>query len=340
MIFIFSKIGDFTTNQILDWLHFYKEKPVRVNVEEHTSPKVQLLYDRLSKHSFHSSHASVDETKKDAFWFRRPDYDLVKKLRRRTIKMDDIIYPKFSDDKIYFNSLNTNYRQYLETFFHLILDDENNRIGSYYNTSVNKINVLQKAEKLGIEIPPYIITNDLEKLKVFFEENNQDIICKSLYEIVFPVGVNEAGFLLRCLTSQIADLSTLPSTFYPSLFQKNIHKEFEIRTFFLEGKYYSGAMFTQGNEKTKVDFRNYDMEKPTRIIPYQLDKELEDKLSKLMEDVGLNTGSIDIMKGTDGKYYFLEINPVGQFGFVSGPCNYNFPKIIAESLIQKQYGRL
>ena len=97
-------------------------------------------------------------------------------------------------------------------------------------------------------------------------------------------------------------------------------------------------MFTQNNEKTVTDFRNYDSEKPTRMIPYQLDEELEEKLKQLMTASGLNTGSIDIMKGTDGNYYFLEINPVGQFGFVSEPCNYNFPKIIAQALIKKKNG--
>ena len=55
-----------------------------------------------------------------------------------------------------------------------------------------------------------------------------------------------------------------------------------------------------------------------------------------MKEVGLNSGSIDILKGTDGKYYFLEINPVGMFEFISAPCNYNFPKLIAQTLIKKQ----
>jgi len=335
MIYIFSKIGDFSTNLIIDWLEFFEEKYIRINDEPADSIKYQNLFDQLSKCSINSNKRDKEN---DVFWFRRPDHKLIQKLSDKELKMEDILYPKFSEDKIYFNSLNTNYKNYLKTFFHLILDDESTRIGSYNKTGLNKIKVLQQAEKLGIKIPPYIVTNDLDELKTFFNENNNDLICKSLFEIVYPLGVNEAGFLLRCLTSQISDITTLPRSFYPSLFQKNIHKEFEIRTFFLEGKCYSGAMFTQNNEKTVTDFRNYDSEKPTRMIPYQLDEELEEKLKQLMTASGLNTGSIDIMKGTDGNYYFLEINPVGQFGFVSEPCNYNFPKIIAQALIKKKNG--
>jgi len=347
LIYIFSNTGDSTTNLVLDWLRFYKEKFIRINSNDTTSKidslildKYRKLFDKLSEKSINGLVASDQVIKKDVFWFRRPSNQLIKILCQKDIQMEDVIFPKFSNDKTYFNSFNNNYKHYLKTFFHVILDDENTRIGSYHNNSMNKINVLRKAEKIGINVPSYIVTRDLNELEDFFNKNDNDIICKSLFEVVYPIGVNEAGFLLRCLTSQISNLDALPQVFYPSLFQKNIHKEFEIRSFFLEGKWYSSAMFTQGNDKTKIDFRNYDSEKPTRIIPYKLDDELEDKLSQLMNEVDLNSGSIDIIKGIDGEYYFLEINPIGQFGFISEPCNYNLPKIIAESLIKKQNGKV
>lgn len=44
------------------------------------------------------------------------------------------------------------------------------------------------------------------------------------------------------------------------------------------------------------------------------------------------TGSFDFIKCKE-KYYFLEMNPVGQFGNVSDMCNYNIEKDIAEFLL-------
>ncbi|MDM1050110.1 hypothetical protein [Sphingobacterium hotanense] len=41
-----------------------------------------------------------------------------------------------------------------------------------------------------------------------------------------------------------------------------------------------------------------------------------------MKGLGFNTGSIDLILTPDGDYVFLEINPEGQFGMVSHPCNY------------------
>lgn len=51
-----------------------------------------------------------------------------------------------------------------------------------------------------------------------------------------------------------------------------------------------------------------------------------------MADLDLNCGSIDMILGNDGLYYFLEVNPVGQFGMVSGPCNYYLERKIANFL--------
>lgn len=338
MIFIFSKVSDISTNSIIDWLHYYNEPFVRINEENSDSIEYETLFKKISGKTIFASLASEQDAEKDVFWFRRPDSIIVSKLSNKEIELNKITYPNFSDAPIYFNSLNLNYKYHLRTFLHLILDNPANRIGSYYKNSLNKIEVLQKAAKIGIYIPPYIVTGDFKKLKSFFHTHNNDIICKNLYEIVHPKGNIQAGFLLRCLTTQITDLSTLSQEFFPSLFQKNIHKEFEIRSFFLNGKFYSCAMFTQENGKTMVDFRDSDRANPTRIVPYQLDKTLEEKLLILMEAIGLDTGSIDIIKGKDGQYYFLEINPVGQFGFVSKPCNYNFEKLIAKTLINKQNG--
>ena len=56
-------------------------------------------------------------------------------------------------------------------------------------------------------------------------------------------------------------------------------------------------------------------------------------MAKLMKDLELNTGSIDFIKTKQGRFVFLEVNPVGQYGMTSYPCNYHLDKKIAEYLI-------
>jgi D-alanine-D-alanine ligase-like ATP-grasp enzyme len=59
-----------------------------------------------------------------------------------------------------------------------------------------------------------------------------------------------------------------------------------------------------------------------------------------MDNFNLNTGSIDIIKDNNGEYIFLEVNPVGQFGMTSIPCNFYLEKKIAEYLISSTLDKL
>ena len=49
----------------------------------------------------------------------------------------------------------------------------------------------------------------------------------------------------------------------------------------------------------------------------------------------MNTGSFDFILTSEGEYVFLEVNPIGQFGMVSYPCNYYLEEKIVDLLIQK-----
>ena len=94
------------------------------------------------------------------------------------------------------------------------------------------------------------------------------------------------------------------------------------------------AIFSQSDEKTKTDYRNYNRVKPNRNVPYKLPQDVEDKICLFMDASGLDTGSIDIIKSTDGRYVFLEVNPCGQFDWLSGNCNYYIEQKIAHYLMQ------
>ena len=96
------------------------------------------------------------------------------------------------------------------------------------------------------------------------------------------------------------------------------------------------AIFNQNDNKTKVDFRKFNQKNPNRMIPYQLNEKIQIKLKKLMKKVGLNMGSIDLLMSTKDKIYFLEINPVGQYDFVSKSCKYDLDYRIAKYLINEK----
>ncbi|HMU05851.1 MAG TPA: hypothetical protein PJ990_19590, partial [Saprospiraceae bacterium] len=132
-------------------------------------------------------------------------------------------------------------------------------------------------------------------------------------------------------------LNETPDSFYPSLFQEYIDKKFEIRSFFIGEKFFHCAMFTQNDDVTKVDFRRFSQDSFTRRIVYNMPKETEDKLRKLVKHYQLSSGSIDSIYTKAGEIYFLEINPVGQFGFISYFCNFYLEVEFADFLISNKY---
>lgn len=86
------------------------------------------------------------------------------------------------------------------------------------------------------------------------------------------------------------------------------------------------AILSQSDEKTKIDFRKYNEEKPNRNVPFKLPDDIDQKIKQLFKYLDLNTGSVDLIVDHQENFYFLEINPVGQFGMVSYPCNYFLEK--------------
>jgi len=119
--------------------------------------------------------------------------------------------------------------------------------------------------------------------------------------------------------------------FHPSFVQHKIEKLYELRVFIFQNIIYSLAIFSQFDSSTRTDYRTWDNDK-LRFVPYELPNEVKQRLLSLMNTLKLTTGSIDIIVTPNYEYVFLEINPCGQFSFVSSYCNYYIEKEIAQSL--------
>jgi len=195
---------------------------------------------------------------------------------------------------------------------------------------VYKTDVLNKAKKCGLTIPEWIITNNKTDLMPFFNKH-KDIATKTFT----PLWYHEEDCSFKNLTNKVSidkDLDLIPDTFPETFFQKYIEKKHELRVFYFQGKFYTMAILSQNNDQTEIDFRHYSKENPNRSIPFSLPPFYAKKLDKLSKLLNLQTGSFDILVDYNDAYHFLEVNPVGQFGMVSYPCNYNIERDIAVKL--------
>lgn len=208
-----------------------------------------------------------------------------------------------------------------------------NIIGYDSGSFINKLEVLKTAAEVGLKIPSTILTNCKNDI-LDFRKMHKELIVKS-------VGLNLSFFDLdkklqfHQLTSVINEqnIRTIPETFNLTLIQNRINKIFEIRVFYLDENCHSWALLSQSNEKTTVDYRNYDWENPMRVVPFTLPDTIEEKIIALMNELKLRTGSIDLIYSDNREYIFLEVNPAGQYGYNSDCGNNDIDKLLAESIL-------
>lgn len=200
-----------------------------------------------------------------------------------------------------------------------------------YSEKINKLGILKEAERIGFLIPDFKLVSTRSMLIEAKKEWGR-MICKSLGDgisiITGEVLIN--GQKTEEITSE--DMEHFEERFYPTFVQKLIEKEFEVRVFYFNEKFYSIAIFSQSNTKSQIDGRQVDSQIPQRKIPFTIPLDLESKITALMKKTGLTYGSVDFIFSKDQKFYFLEVNPYGQYGFLSEAGNYYIEKEIAEFL--------
>jgi ATP-GRASP peptide maturase of grasp-with-spasm system len=238
-------------------------------------------------------------------------------------------------DSVHATNLRSEIRKEVDVFANYlstILKDKK-WLTSFKNININKIEALNIAQSCGLSIPQSRILNNREAVYAFESEAIDGIITKTISGSRGHY-LHEGDTYVMLTTDMTPEhLDILPDFFLPTLFQAKIKADFEIRVFYLDGQFFSTAILTPKSARS-VDRKMDNDEASTHFVPYQLPQKLMNQLNDFMERIGLNTGSIDLMKCSDESFVFLEVNPVGQYSAESEKCNYKIEKAIAEWLIK------
>lgn len=325
MILLLSKDLDQSTDDVIDWLNYFQCPFIRLNGDDYLNFKFSYSYEISKNDALCIEGVNLNEIK--SVWYRRwISFNFI--FKNALEKINNVDPVSLADIK---NNIVTEMRKSYQPIFDFLKKKTTKSIPSIDSLTINKLNILIEAKNKGIKIPESIICNNKIDL-IKFKEKHAKIITKPLGEVITFEG-KDTLYFTRTIIIDEEKLGKIEEYFFPSFFQEYIEKEIEIRSFYLEGKFYSMAIFSQLDEKTRVDFRNYNDIHPNRKVPMNLPQTLESKLDELMQGLKLNTGSLDLILTPQGEFYFLEVNPVGQFGMTSYPCNYYLEKKVAESLI-------
>ena len=321
MIVIFSYSGDAGTTPVLKWLDYFSVSYIRVNLEEEDYSGISLkITNKKTQLIFSQKNGNVIDWEKVTYSFHRGGM----------FRFNNSIYSsdQKGNDYIFENYTLMEYRS-LTSFFYEEVSKKCLGNLIIFNNPLNKLSQLSEAKKCGMNIPETFISADMEWVKLQ-ARNKNELITKAIQETIFQEN-NEGSFLE--LKSNLVEPDSLEGKYFPSLFQESIDKKLEVRTFVLEDQFYSLGMYVPNTLKQSVDFRcNVDN---LRFFKHELPEKLKAKIINFMDRLNLNTGSFDFLVDRNDRYIFLEVNPTGQYDWVSTCGLYDVEKKIALYLKKK-----
>lgn len=180
----------------------------------------------------------------------------------------------------------------------------------------NKLEQLERAKSVGFEVPKTLVTNDPASVHEFLEKCKEGIIAKPICEnhIATPEGMKL--IYSNLITQEHKDL--IPSVKYsPVIFQEYVPKKFEIRVNVFGRSVFATEIHSQ--ESVHEDVR-YDWRKgASKDIPHKphlLSKNIESICRRIVGAYELEFAALDLILTPSDEYYFLEINPNGQWAWI------------------------
>ena len=181
----------------------------------------------------------------------------------------------------------------------------------------HKMEQLTSARYLGLKTPDTIITQDPMELKKFFAAHCGRVVVKPMAGGRIKRAYEEDDRLIytnQILESHLGDLSDLART--PTLFQDFIEKECDVRITVVDDVFVATALFAGATDKRQAcDVRRNNMTDVT-YREVQLPDTVRLGVRKVMRHYSLRFAAIDMALGVDGEWYFLEVNPNGQWAWL------------------------
>lgn len=192
----------------------------------------------------------------------------------------------------------------------------------------NKMFQLKIAQKNNLTIPKTIFSNDEEKIIAFFHEHCNGKAIAKLHSVVVKAMGGE-GQISTTIIEEDTLINISDIAYCPMIFQPYIDKEYELRIIYVDGEFFTGKINNSENVDWRVAHESYFWS------AYELPENIKKDIHAMMQEMGLYMGAIDMIKGRDGTYYFLEVNPQGEWGMLQKELNFPIAQRIADNLIKR-----
>lgn len=194
----------------------------------------------------------------------------------------------------------------------------------------NKIRQLLIADEIGFSIPDTLISNNPKEVKDFIRSKGGTAVAKALFS---PL-IEEPEVDYFIFTNKIS-LETLRADeeieICPTIYQQKLSPKMDYRITVVGEEVISAKIEDSISNEPFLDWR--ESKNSLKFVQCKLPEEVEGNCRKLIQSNGLLYGSIDLVE-YKGDYYFLEVNPNGEWGWLEKPNNIPIAARITDLLIQ------
>lgn len=185
----------------------------------------------------------------------------------------------------------------------------------------NKLIQLKVAEKICFDIPETFILNNASELPI-----NDEYIIKSLDTAIFSFGDQE-GFVYTNKTSY-SELLASNLSLAPIVIQNDLSPKIDLRVTVVGQDIYAVKILI-GGDGVNGDWRK--LKDDVSFVPVKLPVDVKEKCVKLVQSLNLLYGAIDLVL-YEKKYYFIEVNPTGEWAWLVDSANQKIYKSICNYL--------
>lgn len=172
-----------------------------------------------------------------------------------------------------------------------------------------KVYVLERAMRLAFSIPDTLASNDPLAAARFLESCDA-CVAKPVYQGLYAA--DDGCYAINTRRLDGVALSHGAIEVVPFVLQREVVRGRDLRLTFVGEVAFGAAV--EWDARAEVDWRTPGAQ--PRFVPYEIPVELARRCRNLMADLGLLYGAIDLIESNDGKIWFLEVNPAGEFAWL------------------------
>lgn len=313
MILLVTNKRDLTTDYIVRRLTEKKITFTRLNTEDLPKCKIELGINGVDDWKIIIDNKTLLGSEIKAAYFRRPEIPSVEAA-----------------------NLSASELEYVQNEWLAILKNLYWRLeGKWLNSPTDiflaedKAKQLVIAKSIGFLIPSTCITNNHETIDLL--QSEMSIIAKPLKHALLSGSHEKVIFTTRIEPITNSDSDSIKLA--PMIAQNEILKKYDVRVTVVANKVFATSIWSQEYQETTIDWRKgSNTNLKHRII--DLPNELQSKCTLLVSMLNLKFGAIDFICDANNNFWFLEINPNGQFAWIENKTNHPISEAIVNELVK------